>query len=196
MKKKLDRVALESLKQEGRLDKNDELFWKILHDEPLTETERLRVERYDYVISLRSNGYSKRLIAKQLELKYQISVTQSYVIIREATAIFGEQTLATKEGTKAIFLEKYERLEKIALDEKDYKLAKECVDAQAKIEGLYVHTQEPTILQFPTIILSPDPNALRNAVFEVEEIEEVEENRDETIEDATVSGGVPVPQAD
>lgn len=177
--KKLDKVKLDQLREDGRLDKNDELFWKILHDEPLTETEKLRVERYDHAISLRANGYSKRLIAKEIERKYGISIQQAYTIIREATQVFGEQTRSTKEGTKAIFLEKYERLEKMAWEEKDYKLAKECVDAQAKIEGLFSHLETPTVLAFPTVILSPDPNALRNRVFEVEEVEDIEEVGDE-----------------
>lgn len=192
--KKLDKLALEEMRKDRRLDKNDELMWKILHDEPLSETEKLRLERYDYVLSLRTNSYSKRLIAKNVEIKYGVSVQQAYNIIREATNLFGEQSHASREGTKAIFLEKYEKLEQIAVKEKDYKLAKECIDAQAKIEGLFGNDNKPPILNFPTFILSPDPNALRNKVFEVEEAEEISE--DEATKDESVSGELPLQQTD
>lgn len=129
----------------------------------LTETQERMREMYEYALTYFFNGYTKHQTSKFLQSVHGVSYTQSYQVINNAIALFGDLTAATKEGKKAVYIEQLQRLAQKAEEKGDLWTAKECIKEAARIDGAYDEFEvDPSLVVLPMIVLSNDASLLES----------------------------------
>jgi len=98
-------------KRKMLVKRNDNTFDKIKahyinpEEYPLTETNQAILNRWNEVLVLRLERFTKTEIATKWKEEKDLSPAQAYIDIKNSELFFGDVLKANKEGAKAIWLE-------------------------------------------------------------------------------------------
>ena len=131
------------------------VYLKTIGNEDLTDFERIRLEQYNKVGALLSYNLSIKYAMLTVAKEYALSDSQSYAIVREAMAFYGDIMKFSKEAQRYFLYEKFIMLAIKAEKENDIPQAESCYDKAAKLYKLYENQSElpDAKTYFPTLII-------------------------------------------
>jgi hypothetical protein len=159
-------------------DKLDKYRSHLLEGDKLNPQEALMLERYKKANALMCQGHTLQHVKTMLEKLFDLSESQTYMIMRDSIKLFGDVTKADKEGKKQIMYEVFMRDAKIAQQNGDYKAMVKAHENAAKILDLFNPNQsliDPKKFLLPVpIIFSSDPEILKEQQTEDTDYAELE----------------------
>lgn len=184
-KKTLKDKAKANLKGKGReMDSMDKILKNRVADEPLTETQQQKYDRYLLIINYRLSGITGRLLVKMLrddkrELFKDVSDSRINAIIYESIKYFGKYNDIDKQAERMLLAGEYDEIALKLRKEGNYELHLKYKTESAKLKGLYNDTIQIEPMQMPHNVLSSGKEAEKKLIeSDVEDaVEDYEENR-------------------
>lgn len=125
-------------KYEKAGDNLDRYRQHLIEGTELSEKYKAYFEKLEYANSLLCQGYSESNVAAILKSGKKFNdVTQSYGIIRDAKAIWGDVKKASKDGQRHVAYENFIRLARKAEQAGNLELASANYEKAAKLYGLF-----------------------------------------------------------
>ncbi len=184
-KKSLKDKAKANLKGKGReLDSMDKILKNRLTDEPLTETQQIKYDRYLLIINYRLSGITGRLLVKMLrddkrDLFKDLSDSRINGIIYESIKYFGKYNDIDKQAERMLLAGQLDEIALKLRKENNYELCVKVMVESAKLKGLYDNSIIIEPMPMPHNVLSSGKEAEKKLVdSDVEDaVEDYEENR-------------------
>lgn len=95
-------------------DKLDKYRDHLLEDRPLKPDELEMLARYRKAHALSCLGFSRNQVISTLEKEFDLSTSQFYNLVKDATRLFGSIEEVDKKGRRVISIERYELLGNLA----------------------------------------------------------------------------------